>query len=117
VLILPPGHAQSVSGRAATTRREQLILRGVLFGVLALALVVIVSLASGSSTARRGCIDVTIASSLGGQPIAGCGARARSLCRQVNVRGGFTAVAGAAVAAACRRSGLAVGAAASGGGG
>jgi hypothetical protein len=100
-----------VPGRPCTSRRERMLVRAVLAAAALLVLVAVASLVVSTAPARRGCIDVTIASSLGGQPISGCGARARSLCRQVGLRGGFTAADGAVVAAACRRSGLAVGAA------
>jgi hypothetical protein len=109
VLILPPGHAQSVSRTPRPlTRRERMLVRGVLALIAAAAVAVGVAVGfASSSPAGRGCIDVTVASSIGAQPISGCGTRARSLCLQVG-DGGFTGTTASLVASACRRAGVPV---------
>lgn len=71
---------------------------------MGLAMLVAVSLVVSSAPAR-GCIQVTIASSLGGQPLSGCGARARSICAAA-ARGAYSPSATDALLTACRRAGL-----------
>ena len=51
---------------------------------------------------NRGCVVVTVASSLGGTTLRNCGAAARSFCRAQAKRNG-------GIAAACRRQGFAPG--------
>jgi hypothetical protein len=109
VLILPPGHAQAVTLRRRFSRREKWLVGGVLAGVAVLVTIVIVAISSAGHTSARGCVDVTIPYSLGGQEIYACGARARSICGSVGSAGGFTGPAGRAVATECRKAGLPVG--------
>jgi hypothetical protein len=61
-------------------RREKTVV-AVLLGAVVLALVGLgaYALSSGSS-ARRDCIDVTVASTLGGAEVRGCGTQARRIC-------------------------------------
>lgn len=88
------------------------MIGGVLIVCAALAAVVVVAIvASGHSTAR-GCIDVTIPYSVGGQELYRCGAAARRTCASVGSSGGFSGRAGRAVAVQCRKAGLPVGGAA-----
>jgi hypothetical protein len=82
---------------------------GVLASVAILAVAVVLAVSSGSHITSKGCVDVTIPYSLGGQEIYECGARARSLCASVGSAGGFSGTAGGAVAAECRKAGLPVG--------
>jgi hypothetical protein len=100
VPILSPGRGPNATDRRRSSARERLISAAL--GALAAALLVVGALAVIQPRApRRGCIDVTIASSLGGQPLAGCGARARALCAEA-ARGGY----GSGVLAACARADL-----------
>ncbi len=83
-------------------RREKGIVAAVLaVVVLAAAGLGAFALSSGSP-ARRDCIDVTFASTLGGADLKGCGARARSICAS----GSFPHIE-AELRAACARAGFA----------
>jgi hypothetical protein len=81
--------------------REKLAV-GVLLACVAAALVGLgaYALTSGSA-ARRDCIDVTFASTLGGADLQGCGAQARRICAS----GAFPGLR-AELAVACRRAGF-----------
>ena len=82
-------------------RREKLAVGAVLAcAVLALAALGVYALTSGSS-ARRDCIGVTFASTLGGATVHACGARARGICAS----GAFAGIE-ADLRAACRRAGF-----------
>jgi hypothetical protein len=83
-------------------RREKGVV-GALLACVVLALVGlgIYALVSGSS-ARRDCVDVTFASTVGAATIHACGGRARQICAS----GDFPAISGE-LGAACRRAGLA----------
>jgi hypothetical protein len=107
VLILPPGHGQTIAARQRLSRRERWLLRSV--GALTAAIVLLVVLALvQSSAARRGCVEITIASSLGGQPLSGCGSHARAICAGAGSEG-YSGSAREAVRSACARAGLPVG--------
>jgi len=110
VLILPPGHAQAVAGLRRLTRRERWLVRGILAVVAALAVVLVVALATGGRSTGNGCIDVNIPYSIGGQEVYRCGAAARSVCAAVDTPQGFSGAAGRAVAGECRKVSLPVGA-------
>jgi hypothetical protein len=61
-------------------RREKTIVAAML-SALALALIALgVFALSSGSPARRDCVTVTFASTLGGAQLHGCGARARAIC-------------------------------------
>jgi hypothetical protein len=109
VLILPPGHAQTVLIARRFTKREKWMVGGVLGVVLALAVVVLIAVSSGGRATGNGCVDVTVPYSLGGQELYACGARAKSMCRSVGAPGGFTGAAARDVATQCRKAGLPVG--------
>jgi hypothetical protein len=83
-------------------RREKAAV-GAALAALVLALVALgaYALSSGGS-ARRDCIDVTFASTLGGAKLKGCGAQARRICAS----GSMPSIS-SELAAACRRSGFA----------
>jgi hypothetical protein len=108
VLILPPGHAQAVSTPRRLTggeRRSVGIVGAVVVVLVALALF---SLTSGTAKLARGCINVTVQSSLGGQVMAGCGATARAMCASVGAPGGYVGELAAVVGAQCRKQGIKV---------
>jgi hypothetical protein len=110
VLILPPGHAQTVIARRRFTRREKWILSGVLATAVALALVVVISLTTADRTSGNGCIDVTAPNFIGSTEVSGCGARARAVCASVGgSAGGYSRAGDQAIAAACRKQGIPVG--------
>jgi hypothetical protein len=109
MMILPPGHAEEVRRRHAFAPRERWMIRGVVALVAALAVVLVISLATGETTSRNGCVSVSLAYSTGGDHITRCGQGAKSLCRGVGRSGGITGAPGRTVAAACRKAGLSVG--------
>jgi hypothetical protein len=110
VLILPPGHAQTVVARRRFTRREKWILGGVLSTAAALALIVVISLAAAGSKSGGGCIDVFAPNFIGSTEVSGCGAHARAICASVGTSGsGYSRAGDEAVAAACRKQGIPVG--------
>jgi hypothetical protein len=82
-------------------RREKLAVGAVLAcAVLALAALGIYALTSGSP-ARRDCVEVTFASTLGGATLHACGGRARQVCASGGSRG-----IEAELRAACARAGF-----------
>jgi hypothetical protein len=110
VLILPPGHAQTVIARRRFSRREKWILSGVLATALALALVVVISLSAADRTSAGDCIDVTAPNFIGSTEVSGCGAHARAICSSVGgSRSGYNRAGDRAIAAACRKQGIPVG--------
>jgi hypothetical protein len=109
MLILPPGHGQSIASPRRLQRRERWFVGSAALVVAILAIAVVVSFATGGSRAGKGCIDVTVASSLGGQPVTGCGAKARAICSAVDTPAGYSGNAGALIAERCRALHLAVG--------
>jgi hypothetical protein len=110
VLILPPGHSEQVLARRAFTRRERWMIGSVLTTVAALAVVIVVALATSGHTSANGCVHVNLPYSTGGQEFYECGSRARSMCAQVGTPGGLTGAAAHAVAVQCRKAGLPAGA-------
>jgi hypothetical protein len=85
------------------------MIGGVLTAVAALALALVISLVTAGPSSSHGCIYVTIPAATGAQEINQCGAAARSTCASALAPGAFTAQAALAVAAECRKAGLAVG--------
>ncbi|MCW3030535.1 MAG: hypothetical protein JWM66_668 [Solirubrobacterales bacterium] len=83
-------------------RRERAVV-GALLAVVVLALVGLGAYAlSSGGAARRDCVDVTFASTLGGAKLRGCGQRARTICAS----GAFPAL-DEPLSQACRRAGFA----------
>ncbi len=88
------------------TGRERRIIVAAMALVLATAVVVAVIAASAPVTRTpKGCIDVIVPSIMGGQPVHGCGAGARAICRE---HLHATDPGSRAIEAGCRRSGIAV---------
>jgi hypothetical protein len=85
------------------------MIGGVLAAVAALMVAVVISIAATGHKTGNGCIDVTVAYSIGGQEFYRCGAGARALCSDVVAPGGFSGQPAVTVAAACRKAGLPVG--------
>lgn len=109
MLILPPGHAETVTVARRLRTREKWMVGGVLTIVAAVLVAVVIALSSGEPTSGNGCIHLTYAGPIGAQRIDQCGAPAQVLCRDLGSAGGFTGPAVPEVAAACRKAGLAVG--------
>ena len=108
-MILPPGHAEEVRRRQSFAPRERWMIRGVVAVVVALAAVLVISLATGETTSHKGCVSVSLAYSTGGDHITRCGDGAKSLCQGVGRAGGITGAPAQVVAAACRKAGLPIG--------
>jgi hypothetical protein len=85
------------------------MVRGVLAVVAAVALALVISLATAGRSSSHGCIYVTIPADTGAQNLNQCGQAARAICASALRPGAFTAQATAVVAAECRKAGLAVG--------
>ena len=109
VLIIPPGHAESLRDRRRLTRREIWMIGGVLGAVVALALVLVISFATSGPSSKAGCIYATIPAATGAQQVSQCGAAARSTCASAQAPGAFTAQAARVIATECRKAGLPVG--------
>lgn len=109
MLILPPGHAQTVARARRLSKRERQLIGGVLGVVVALVLVLTISLATGGRSSAHGCIHATIAGDVGAQEIDQCGAGARSTCASALAPGAFTSQAARTIAEQCRKAGLPVG--------
>ena len=103
MLIMPPGHGAA----SRLSRREKWLVGGVLGAVAALAVVLVISFSSGGPSSSRGCIYATIPGAVGAQQIHQCGDSARATCQSVHAA--YTAQAAQAIAAECRKAGLAVG--------
>jgi hypothetical protein len=111
MLIIPSGHWQesATSGPRQITRRERWILGGVLAVVAVLVVTVAISFTSKQRTSANGCIDVSAATVIGGSELYRCGAAARNLCSAPNRPGATDNISfRRALAAACRKAGLAV---------
>jgi len=76
------GHWQRLHANPTQrTSRERRAFAALVTALAALAAAVVVMVAvGGSSSARDGCLDVTIASTTGGARIRACGADARRVC-------------------------------------
>jgi hypothetical protein len=109
VLILPPGHAETLRPRWRLSAREKWMIGGVLGVVAALAVVLVISFASSNPSSTSGCIYATIPAATGAEQIHQCGATAKSMCATVHSGGGFTAQAASTIASKCREAGLPVG--------
>jgi hypothetical protein len=109
MLILPPGHAQSVSTARALRPREKAMISGVVGVVALLAAALVISFATAGHKSGHGCISVGLAYSVGGAQIYRCGAAARSMCASVNRPGGSIGATARALTTECRKAGLPVG--------
>lgn len=106
MLILPQGHARSVATRRKFTGREKWILSAVGIVVAALVVAVLISFGKSDPKSGHGCIYTTFASSLGGQPLSACGAKARTMCAEAGVPGNYTGQLESVLLLACRQAGL-----------
>jgi hypothetical protein len=109
VLILPPGHSQTVGARRPLSIREKWILSGVVTIVAAIAVVLIVSLATAGKSSSHGCIYATIPGAVGAEQISECGATARATCATVYRPGTYPPASARTIADECRKAGIPVG--------
>jgi predicted membrane-bound mannosyltransferase len=109
MLIIPPGHAETLRARRRLSKREIWMISGVLAAVVVLAVVLVISFATSTPSSRSGCIYATIPAATGAQQVNECGATARSTCATVLTPGAFTAQAAHTLASECRKAGLRVG--------
>jgi hypothetical protein len=107
VLILPPGHAQTITARRTLTVREKWMIRGVLAVVIAVGIVLAISLGTAGKSSGHGCIYATIPGDVGAQEVHECGATARQTCATVHAA--YPAQSAATIATECRKAGLPVG--------
>ena len=109
MLILPPGHAESVRiGRRLSLREKRLVV-GFLAAMAALLAVLVIALSSSGQSSGHGCVYATIPAATGAQQISQCGAQARFTCASAQTAGAFTAQAARVISAECRKAGLPVG--------
>jgi len=109
VLIIPPGHAETLRARRHLSKREVWMLAGVLGAIAVLAVVLVISFASSGPSSGSGCIYATIPAATGAQQVHECGAAARSTCATAQTPGAFTPQAAQAITTECRKAGLRVG--------
>jgi hypothetical protein len=109
MLILPPGHAQTIRQPRTFRLREKLMIGGVLTVVAALAVTLVISLATAERQSGHGCISVGLAYSTGGDKIFRCGGTARAMCAGVNQPNGIDGATGRALSTECRKAGIPVG--------
>ncbi|MGA2925952.1 MAG: hypothetical protein ABSG43_08145 [Solirubrobacteraceae bacterium] len=109
MLILPPGHAESIRAGRRLSVREKRLLGAVLAATGALLLVVVIALSSSGRSSAHGCLYVTIPAATGAQEISECGSTARATCASARTPGAFTQQAAAEIASECRKAGLPVG--------
>ncbi len=81
----------------------------VLAAVGALAIVLVIALATSGHSTSRGCVSVNLPYSTGGQEFYECATKARAMCAEVGAPAGFAGAAAQAVAVQCRKAGLPVG--------
>jgi hypothetical protein len=106
VLILPPGHAETLRVRRRLSIRERRILSAVLAVAAALVVAVVISLVTASQTSRHGCIYATIPAATGAAQINQCGGQARATCLSTSTPGAFVPQAAHSIASECRKAGL-----------
>jgi hypothetical protein len=95
-------HSRRLSEPLPWGRRERAVV-AVLLACAALAGVGLLAFGlSGGAPARRGCIQITFASTLGGAEAKACGAQARMVCATP----GDYSHSGPQLREACRRAGL-----------
>ena len=106
---LPPDHHREVAAGRRLGRRERVIAAAMAVLVIAVAVVSIVSLASSSAPARRGCLNATVPGPIGATFFRQCGAEARQICATLSSHRGLGSFGAGIVARDCRRAGLPVG--------
>lgn len=106
MLILPPGHGQTITQRRALSVRERWMVWGVIAAVAAVVLILVVSIASGGRSSGHGCIYATIPGAVGAQEVYQCGADARATCQSASTPGAFAPQAAQRIVAECRKAGL-----------
>lgn len=104
MLILPPGHAQDVTLKRHLSPRERWLVRGVLGVVAALAVALVISLATAGKSSSHGCIYLTIPAATGAQEVYQCGEAARSTCESTSTPGAFSPQAASAILAECHKA-------------
>lgn len=110
MLILPPGHAQSLREPHAFRPGEKAIAGGVAAVLAALAVVLVISLSTADRQSGHGCVSVGLAYSTGGAQIYRCGAAAREMCAAARRGpGGPIGATARALTVECRKAGLQVG--------
>jgi hypothetical protein len=109
VLILPPGHAESIRVRRTLSVREKRLLALVLALLAILAVALVIALSTAGRSSANGCIYVTIPSATGAQQINQCGVTARDTCASVLMPGAYSPHSAQTIRAACREAGLPVG--------
>jgi hypothetical protein len=94
--------------RRQFSKREKWILSSVGATFAALVVIVIIAVATADPKSGNGCVNVTVPSSMGAQPLSGCGAKARTMCKLAGT-GGYTGSLAQALSTECRKAGLQVG--------
>jgi hypothetical protein len=84
------------------------MIRGVAATVVAIAIAVVISLATVGPRSSHGCIYATIPGVVGADQISECGAAARDMCASGLPSGAFTVAAARTIAAECHKAGLPV---------
>jgi hypothetical protein len=115
MLILPPGHYEETSKRAAAPRKRRMDRRERAFlvvgcGLVALLVIgVVIAFTSVQKKSANGCIDVSAATVIGGSELYKCGAAARALCEApADVKHSYNVAFERALIDACRKAGLPV---------
>jgi hypothetical protein len=109
MLILPPGHGQTLRQPRVFRPREKALAGGVLAALVAFAVVLLISLGTADKQSGHGCISVGLAYSTGGAEIFRCGPSARGLCATVGQAGGPIGATARSLTTECRKAGLRVG--------
>jgi hypothetical protein len=109
MLILPPGHAETLRQSRTIRPRERMMIGGVLGVIALLAVAVVISFTTSGHKSGHGCISVGLAYSTGGAQIYRCGAAARQMCAGAGHPGGTVGAAARTVSTECRKAGLPVG--------
>jgi hypothetical protein len=108
VLILPPGHAQTLAAPRRFRTRDKWIVGSVLGLVAAFLIGLVISIATSGGTSANGCIDVTLPYVTGGTELKACGTNARSICVSLGQTGSYKGEAARAIKPECRKAGLPV---------
>jgi hypothetical protein len=90
--------------RRLTARERGVVRVALVIVVVTTIAIVILALSTSTAPPRPGCIDAIVPGAMGGQPVTGCGARARAICL---ARAGQSDPGSLAVLRSCRRAGIA----------
>jgi hypothetical protein len=98
--------------RKLTSRERNVALAVIAVMVVALAGILLFTVGDSRTGPAPGCIETVVAGRVGGEPVNGCGAKARAICARAS---GFDNPRAETILDACREGGIRFKSAATGG--